>query len=85
MKKTNVRITQYEHREFIINIEETKDEFMAFIRRRDYGVQLFAFSMDKKQNWGTLTSEKFYNLLSDQIDGHESYYDMFMEENFTDE
>lgn len=82
MRKTNAKVTQYEHDDYRIIIEEIDEEFHAWIYKENYCVSTYIIGVPKKQFFGAVTYDDFYELITSTLDDYENDYDEFMDEHF---
>lgn len=62
MKKTNHKITRYDHKNFYIDIVETKTDFEYWLTEKGYGISTFVYGFPKKQPY-TGETETFNSFL----------------------
>lgn len=74
MKKTDTKITRYEHGNFYVDIVETENGIEAWLTYMDYGVSGMMFGLIREQKDHTYTDEEMLAIVDANLIDYEIMY-----------
>lgn len=74
MKKTDTKITRYEHGNFYVDIVETENGIEAWLTHMNYGVSGMMFRLFREQHDRTYTDDELLEIVEENLDNYEMKY-----------
>lgn len=74
MKKTDTKITRYEHGNFYVDIVETKEGIEAWLTYMNYGVSERMFGLIREQHDHTYTDDELLEIVEANLIDYEIMY-----------